>query len=385
MSIDPVSEAIDKINMLLDPESVLFFLNYRTNTLEQRGTVFKCFCPIHQDTIIRSLSIDPMKKTFRCKFMQCPGSRGGTLFELYQMATKKEKLEAIFDLAERLQIELDKDALEKYEAQQEEEEHASMTMESLDIEGISESVPEQSEETQTDSGKSEDIDSFAESLKTTQFKKTDVPDDIVSMFAESVEETESAETNQPQETHEESIPEEQFVEQPEGEAEEQTQQVESVNEVMDEEIQTESVDSEPSDYQGLMDEAWDLFARNSYTKAYELTDKARGLSSTSREKLDSTIFLGKICINLSRFDEAIKLLQESTSYEDISDPVLKDVYLQLGLAYRKKKMPQEARKYYDRIIEKWGSDLEAESQLQKLKSESAPSSSSIDDSRISYV
>ena len=385
MGIDLVSEIIDKINLHLDVETVLFYLNYRTNTLEQRGAVVKCFCPIHQDTIIRSLSIDPMKKTFRCKFTQCPGSRGGTLFELYQMATKKDKLETIYDLTARLQIECDKDALKKYTAMQEKEEHASISMAAMDLEESPDI-----EDIETKEPETKEVQEFTETLKTVQLKKSEVRDDIAAMFSESEEPvTEKAQVEEPDEEVAGDIK----AEEPEKEIEtkkpkkEKTILVNVEPEISGQVEEKEEVaaDTEPTEFQEYLDQAWDLFVRNSYSKAFEYAEKAKELCRDSGEEADCVLLMGKISISLSHFDDAIELLKEASEMQQINDPVLKDVYLQLALAYRKKDMSDEARKYYKKILDKWGSDLEAESQLQKLESEVKSSSSSIDDSRISYV
>ncbi|MBE7557647.1 hypothetical protein HS125_01325 [bacterium] len=81
-----LSDTIEKINRMLSAESVLFLVGYKTNGVEQKGSTLRSYCPIHREEMIRSLVIDTARSTFRCMYSGCRGHRGGTFFQLYQLA-----------------------------------------------------------------------------------------------------------------------------------------------------------------------------------------------------------------------------------------------------------------------------------------------------------
>ena len=74
---------VDRLESMIQPEDLLGVINYRVETVQRGRDKWKCFCPIHQEGVFRSLVIDITKRIFRCGFTQCPGHRGGSLLDLY--------------------------------------------------------------------------------------------------------------------------------------------------------------------------------------------------------------------------------------------------------------------------------------------------------------
>jgi len=102
-----LEEAIERINIILDAETALFKIGYKVDSVVQNGTNIKAFCPIHHDSMIRSLQLDPNKRRFRCSYYNCKGNKGGTFFELFCLAKEVSEAEGVRMLCEELGLELD--------------------------------------------------------------------------------------------------------------------------------------------------------------------------------------------------------------------------------------------------------------------------------------
>lgn len=102
-----LEEAVERINVILDAETVLFKIGYKVDSIVQSGTSIKAFCPIHKDSMIRSLQLDPNKRRFRCSYYNCKGNKGGAFFDLFCLAKDVPVAEGVRILCEELGIELD--------------------------------------------------------------------------------------------------------------------------------------------------------------------------------------------------------------------------------------------------------------------------------------
>jgi len=97
---------ITRIINLLTPQDVLTALG-----IDQKlhatfnGNLLRCFCPIHKDTLVRSLAIDLDKKHFKCSYVPCAGYKGGNLLELYTLAKNQAMLDSVTFWATKLGIE----------------------------------------------------------------------------------------------------------------------------------------------------------------------------------------------------------------------------------------------------------------------------------------
>lgn len=97
---------VTRIVNLLTPQDVLTSLGidikqHATFT----GNLLRCYCPIHKDTLVRSLGIDLDKKHYKCSYVPCSGYKGGNLLELYALAKNQSMLDAAQFWANKLGIE----------------------------------------------------------------------------------------------------------------------------------------------------------------------------------------------------------------------------------------------------------------------------------------
>jgi tetratricopeptide (TPR) repeat protein len=103
MNIPP--ELIEKINQSLSGMVVLKEINYKFDTVQVTNSIIKCYCPIHKETIFRSMTVDEENRHFKCGYTMCPGNKGGNLLELYCLSTKATLETAVLHWAKELKLE----------------------------------------------------------------------------------------------------------------------------------------------------------------------------------------------------------------------------------------------------------------------------------------
>lgn len=86
---------IKQLESLIQVDDLLKVINYRLETVQKGPDKWKCFCPIHKEKVFRSLTINIIKRTYRCNFTQCPGHRGGSYLDLYRRATGKDEIQTV--------------------------------------------------------------------------------------------------------------------------------------------------------------------------------------------------------------------------------------------------------------------------------------------------
>jgi len=90
---------VERINGNLHAEQVLQMLGFQLDRVEQQGNLIRAFCPIHRDKYLRTLTIEPNQRRFRCSYAKCKGAKGGNLFKLYHLAKGMTEIEAATELA----------------------------------------------------------------------------------------------------------------------------------------------------------------------------------------------------------------------------------------------------------------------------------------------
>lgn len=97
---------VTRIINLLTPQEVLTSLGIDQKLhATYNGHLLRCFCPIHKDTLVRSLAIDLDKKHFKCSYVPCAGYKGGNLLELFSLARNQSMLNSVTFWATKLGIE----------------------------------------------------------------------------------------------------------------------------------------------------------------------------------------------------------------------------------------------------------------------------------------
>jgi tetratricopeptide (TPR) repeat protein len=87
MSLYP-DHVIAEVNQTLDIQQLLEYIDYKTNKLQDSGDTIRGFCPIHRESVFRTLVINKSQRTFRCMYGLCEGSRGGSLVQLLALSRK---------------------------------------------------------------------------------------------------------------------------------------------------------------------------------------------------------------------------------------------------------------------------------------------------------
>ncbi len=103
MSIYPektIKEVLKKIKV----KDILKAINYRTDTIQEIQDTIKCFCPIHQEQVFRTLIINTKEKSYRCSYSLCPGNKGGDLINFYSRVKKIDYDDAINEIVQFLNL-----------------------------------------------------------------------------------------------------------------------------------------------------------------------------------------------------------------------------------------------------------------------------------------
>ena len=98
------AQDVDLLEAQIDLEDLLKVIDYCVEKIQRGPGKWKCFCPIHKESVFRSLTVDVVKRTFRCGFIHCPGHRGGSLLDLYQLALEKSEVETVEFWSKRLKF-----------------------------------------------------------------------------------------------------------------------------------------------------------------------------------------------------------------------------------------------------------------------------------------
>jgi tetratricopeptide (TPR) repeat protein len=99
-------EQEEQVNRLLKAEDILKEISYRTDTIHLQGENIRCFCPIHKESIFRSLSVNIVRNMYKCGYTMCDGFHGDTLLDLYARAKGITREESTLYWAKRLKIDI---------------------------------------------------------------------------------------------------------------------------------------------------------------------------------------------------------------------------------------------------------------------------------------
>jgi hypothetical protein len=89
-----------QVNSGLEINDLLTYLNWYPEKLIRQGDVFITLCPIHQDTIFRTLVINTRNKTYCCKHVHCPGNHPSDYLDLLVKARQLPLPKVLDDVIE---------------------------------------------------------------------------------------------------------------------------------------------------------------------------------------------------------------------------------------------------------------------------------------------
>lgn len=105
---------IDDVRHALDAAAILRRIGYRTEMIQDTPDAIKCFCPIHKETIFRTLLIEKRTGLYRCSNYNCAGNAGGDLIDLYARARGFGYEQALLELASHFGIEINPSLIDDY-------------------------------------------------------------------------------------------------------------------------------------------------------------------------------------------------------------------------------------------------------------------------------
>ncbi len=105
---------VDSVRDALGPEVILRRINYRPEMIQDAGDLIKCFCPLHRETVFRTLIVDKAAARYRCSNYNCPGHAGGDMLDLYARARGLGYEQALLELAASAGIIIEPGLIEDY-------------------------------------------------------------------------------------------------------------------------------------------------------------------------------------------------------------------------------------------------------------------------------
>ena len=108
-----IASIIESINDQIDGVELARLTGYHPEKLQLSSSTVKCFCPVHGELAFRSLIINLKNNTYKCMMRRCACFEGGTLVEFWALFKGIEPVEAALDLAQRLKIDIDVEALKR--------------------------------------------------------------------------------------------------------------------------------------------------------------------------------------------------------------------------------------------------------------------------------
>lgn len=340
---------IERINSNLNAEQTLQMIGFNLDRIEQHGSVIRAFCPIHKDRFLRTLTIEPGQKKFRCSYSKCGGSRGGNLFDLFRLAEGLTEVQAAQRLADYFGIEVHGSLEEEPEHQVEEP-----------IE-----VPEVPLEEQEPELEILTVPSDVESEDELAALVEDAVQGISQDFVHSEEEEEEdAEPKQLDLTLSEEIPG------PAVDVSEQAYQSQAAG----------------SNWETLCQAGMELFEENRYSQAESKLAEAFKAAPSDQEKAQVALVLGKCYLEGRRPSEAAVLLETVLKSNAIPKPLDKSLRKLLISVYEKKGDSAHVLELVKELAHRHGEDAEVTQKINQLEEAMNPGSkTSAKPKRISFL
>lgn len=94
-----------RINAALDLEEYIAFLNYHPEKALFSGGVWRLLCPVHNETVFRTLIINPRRNTCFCEHVNCGFHTHGDLIELLVKTRRLTRSMVVVSLLDHFQPE----------------------------------------------------------------------------------------------------------------------------------------------------------------------------------------------------------------------------------------------------------------------------------------
>jgi tetratricopeptide (TPR) repeat protein len=106
-----LASVIDLINQQVDGQELIRLTQYHVDKVQLKDSTLRCFCPVHRELAFRSLVLNLTAHSYKCMMRRCKCYDGGKFVDFWSIFANKERIEAALDLAERLHLNVDADAL----------------------------------------------------------------------------------------------------------------------------------------------------------------------------------------------------------------------------------------------------------------------------------
>lgn len=89
-----------RMNAALDVQDVIQLIDYESERAIRVAGLWRMFCPIHGDTLFRTLVINPRRNTYHCEYSPCEAHQPGDLLDLLMKVRKMTREEIVSELLE---------------------------------------------------------------------------------------------------------------------------------------------------------------------------------------------------------------------------------------------------------------------------------------------
>lgn len=94
-----------RVNAALDARELIDFLDYNAARANKVKGLWRCFCPIHEDHVFRTLVINPRRNTYHCEYTGCPANQPNDFIDLVARSRHISRFQAVQDLIGRFGLE----------------------------------------------------------------------------------------------------------------------------------------------------------------------------------------------------------------------------------------------------------------------------------------
>jgi chromosomal replication initiation ATPase DnaA/predicted Zn-dependent protease len=91
----------------IDALDVLEFIDFHPETISRDGSRVRAACPIHRDSVFRTLVVEHGGHLYRCSKADCPGHEGGDLIDLLARSRRLQYDEALRLVIDEFQLDID--------------------------------------------------------------------------------------------------------------------------------------------------------------------------------------------------------------------------------------------------------------------------------------
>jgi len=87
-----------QINSGFEIQKLVQYIGWKPDKMVRSGDVYLVHCPIHQDSVFRTLVLNPRNNTYHCKHVNCAGNRPSDFLDLLVKVFNKSLPEVIHDV-----------------------------------------------------------------------------------------------------------------------------------------------------------------------------------------------------------------------------------------------------------------------------------------------